>query len=103
MLAFIGKVGKAALVLLKLAFVLSVVSGFFVLGMAYQKSYSHITNWSELCFVPDAITVFCQREDAGDAYIWKVIALKNEGWQDQEVLVIQHRVPKNEVGFRYAF
>ena len=97
MFALIRKVFKAALVLVTLSVV-------FLLGWAGNYLTSQLWHASQaVCYVQDAVVVACQREEQEDAYIWNVVAIRNEGSVYQEVILIKHKVPKNKFGYFYAF
>ena len=73
----------------------SVLGFSFLFGMALQANISRIHHNSQnLCYVEDAVVVACMRVEDEDYYIWKIIAVRNEGTLLEEVIKIEHRISK---------
>lgn len=81
--------------LLKLVVVATIFVATYLAGMATQANLSRIHySLQNLCYVENAVTVACQRTEDQDFYVWKIAAIKDEGMLNEEIIVIQHRIPK---------
>ena len=89
------KVVRGIISLVKLVVVVTLFVITYLAGMATQTYVTRLHYSTQYyCFVENAVTVACQRTEEDDFYVWKIVAIKDEGMLNEEVILIQHKIPK---------